>query len=98
MLERRPAALKDLMLLLEIGAPTLLQVPLEALEPSLDDAEIRKDQLVLHSPGVARGIDRNGCVRHGWVAEHPHDVQECDRVTKHGHVEQSRCAGLAARC
>ena len=63
--EQRAAALQDLLLLLQLrGGAGFLQIALEPLEPPLDDAEVREDDLVLHRPHVARRIDRAGRVRH----------------------------------
>ena len=94
--EQRAAALQDLLLLLQLGRRAgLLQVALEPFEPPLDDAEVREDDLVLHRPHVARGIDGAGGVRHRRIAKHAHDVEQRVGVAERRDVEQRRGAGLA---
>ena len=91
------ALLEDLLFLLELRRRAgFLQVALEPLETPLDHPEVREDDLVLHRPHVARGIDGTGRVRHRRIAEHAHDVEQRVGVAERGDVEQGGGAGLSA--
>lgn len=74
-LERRAAADQERLLVLQIRRGALFQVAFEAFEASLDDTQVREDQLVFHRAHVARRIDGAGGVGDRRVAEHPHDVE-----------------------
>ena len=95
-LERSPAADEDVALFSEIRIRTLLDVALEPFEAAFDDAKIGKDDLVFHGTNVACRIDRSGRVRHGGVAEHPHDVQQRVGVPEGRQIEHRLRAGLRA--
>ena len=81
----------DLALRFEVGRAHLLQVPLDAFEPALGDAEVGEDQLVLHRLGVGRRVDRRAHGGDGLVAKRAHDVHERVGVAERRHVEQ--CLG-----
>ena len=49
---------QDVLLLLQVWCVALFEIPLEALQPPLDNAEVGEYQFVLHRPHIPRGVHR----------------------------------------
>ncbi len=81
------------MFLPELRRVALLEIALETLEPLLDNAEVRENDLVLHGADVAGRIDRTGGMRNRRVAEHANDVEQGIGVAKRRDVEQRLSSG-----
>ncbi len=84
-------------LALELGGAVLLQIFFEALEPALDDPEVRENQLVFHRLRIARGIDGAARMRHRRILEGANDVHEGVGVLVGGDVDERRGAAGARR-
>ena len=79
--------------LLELGRFSLFQIPFDALEPTLCDAEVGEYQFILHRLRVSRRIHRTARMGDRRITERADDVNERVGVLVRGHVDESLRAG-----